>query len=252
MKNCTNKECKENNPQPLENFPKNKNSKDGAGTWCKKCMNAYAKNYRSNPEIQEQRILYLREYRKKPEVKEKAKQRELDPKRQAWVKDYCSRPEVQKHRSEYNSEYIQRSGVKERRQEYEINRLKNNEIIRLQKRVSRTIASMLRKMGFSKNAQSCLKYLPYTIEELRNYLQEKFDPWMSWKNYGDYWNIDHIIPQSKLPYSSMADENFKKCWDLSNLQPLPATLNFKKQDKDWEEFKQSKDYQDYLKSIGKL
>jgi hypothetical protein len=59
-------------------------------------------------------------------------------------------------------------------------------------------------------------------------LESKFDDKMSWDNYGSYWHIDHIIPQSKLLYNSMEDENFKKCWDLQNLQPLEATANMKK------------------------
>jgi len=62
---------------------------------------------------------------------------------------------------------------------------------------------------------------------------------MTWKNYGSYcvnlwddndcstwtWNIDHIIPQSKLPYISMDDDNFKICWALENLRPLSAKQN---------------------------
>jgi hypothetical protein len=39
------------------------------------------------------------------------------------------------------------------------------------------------------------------------------------------WNIDHIIPQSDLIYASMEDENFKKCWALSNLRPYSAKQN---------------------------
>ena len=60
---------------------------------------------------------------------------------------------------------------------------------------------------------------------------------MSWNNYGKYssnnetWNIDHIIPQSLLPYSSMEEENFKKCWDLSNLRPLKSIENIRKSNK---------------------
>lgn len=62
---------------------------------------------------------------------------------------------------------------------------------------------------------------------------------MNWKNHGSYnyqswddnnpltwtWNIDHIIPQSLLPFSSMNDENFKKCWSLNNLRPLSSKKN---------------------------
>lgn len=79
-----------------------------------------------------------------------------------------------------------------------------------------------------KNNLSILKFLPYTVEELKRYLESKFDSKMSWDNYGSYWHIDHIVPQSKLPYNSMNDENFIKCWSLSNLQPLEAIQNMKK------------------------
>ena len=62
---------------------------------------------------------------------------------------------------------------------------------------------------------------------------------MNWNNRGIYkvntwqdndvstwkWNIDHIIPQSCLPYTSMEDDNFKKCWALENLRPYSAKLN---------------------------
>ena len=45
------------------------------------------------------------------------------------------------------------------------------------------------------------------------------------------WQIDHIISQSKLPYTSMSDDNFNKCWALENLQPLEAIANIKKSNK---------------------
>ena len=62
---------------------------------------------------------------------------------------------------------------------------------------------------------------------------------MTWDNYGIYrasmwvdndpstwvWQIDHIIPQAKFSYTSMDEENFQKCWALSNLRPLSAKQN---------------------------
>jgi hypothetical protein len=39
------------------------------------------------------------------------------------------------------------------------------------------------------------------------------------------WQIDHIIPHSTFKYASMEDEEFKKCWALSNLRPYSAKLN---------------------------
>lgn len=71
------------------------------------------------------------------------------------------------------------------------------------------------------------------------HLEKQFELWMNWENYGIYrasvwndentdtwtWHIDHIIPQSLLPYTSMKDDNFKKCWALDNLRPLSAKRN---------------------------
>lgn len=62
---------------------------------------------------------------------------------------------------------------------------------------------------------------------------------MNWENYGKYrsnvwndndqstwtWNIDHIIPQSDLPYASMEDNNFQVCWALKNLRPYSSKQN---------------------------
>ena len=78
--------------------------------------------------------------------------------------------------------------------------------------------------GTSKTWQA----LPYTPEQLKEHLEAQFDENMTWDNYGDYWHIDHIYPQSLLPYDSLEHENFIKCWSLDNLQPLEAIENIKK------------------------
>lgn len=82
-----------------------------------------------------------------------------------------------------------------------------------------------------KNNQSILSYLPYTMEELKLHLESKFDQNMTWENYGSYWHIDHIVPQSHFIFASMSDENFQKCWSLENLQPLEAAQNIRKSNK---------------------
>ena len=81
------------------------------------------------------------------------------------------------------------------------------------------------------------------IEELKEHLEKQFllsgNKWMNWNNYGTYkikkwkdddiftwiWHLDHIIPQSKLPYTSMEEDNFKICWALENLRPYSAKQN---------------------------
>ena len=105
--------------------------------------------------------------------------------------------------------------------------------------ISNLIYKTLKDNNSSKNGISCFQFLNYTIIELKQYIESKFEWWMNWNNQGIYnpniwddndpttwrWQIDHIIPQSDLPYFSMEDENFKKCWALSNLRPYSAKQN---------------------------
>lgn len=112
--------------------------------------------------------------------------------------------------------------------EYEKNRKQNDPAFKLRKNCSRLIKHALNGI---KNNLSILKYLPYTMEDLKKHLESQFDNKMSWNNYGTYWHIDHIYPQSLLPYTSMSDENFNKCWDLNNLRPLEALENIRKSNK---------------------
>ena len=97
----------------------------------------------------------------------------------------------------------------------------------------------LKRRKSSKKGQSCLKYLPYSIEELKLHLESQFEFWMNWDNHGIYnpktwdddnsstwvWHIDHIIPQSTFTYNSMADQAFQDCWALSNLRPYSGKQN---------------------------
>lgn len=121
------------------------------------------------------------------------------------------------HRREYNKNY------RALRRKDPLFRLRNN--------ISRQISFMLREKNGSKRGESILQHLGYTIDELKNHLESQFDQNMNWNNYGSYWNIDHIYPQSLLPFSSMDDENFIKCWALSNLRPLEAKENIRKSNK---------------------
>lgn len=117
---------------------------------------------------------------------------------------------------------------------------KTDPIFKLRNRVSCEIKRALHKNNSSKQGHSIIEFLPYTIRQLKEHLEYQFEPWMSWNNHGVWrvskwiesdqltwtWQIDHIIPQSDLPYTSMEDDNFQKCWALENLRPYSAKLNF--------------------------
>jgi hypothetical protein len=167
----------------------------------------------------------------------------------SWHRDYCKANK--KKKQEYNKKYYSKNREKllsyrgNRREKdltnlkhYNKNRRKKDPSFKLRAYVSNSIGRYLIANGSSKKGESILKYLPYTIEELRLHIESLFEAWMSWDNYGRYsinwdennqvtwtWQLDHIVPHSMLPYDSFEHPNFLKCWALDNLRPLSAKQN---------------------------
>lgn len=90
----------------------------------------------------------------------------------------------------------------------------------------------------SKYGRRTFDLLGYSPEDLRQHLERKFQPGMTWENYGD-WHIDHIIPLSAFNYETPDDLDFKRAWALSNLQPLWEFDNLSKKDKLYAPFQPS-------------
>lgn len=123
--------------------------------------------------------------------------------------------------------------------EWEQQRKQNDPAYKLRKNITRLVSHHLFKTLNKKSRVSILSCLGYSFEELKLHLEKQFEPWMNWDNYGKYniktwddnnsatwtWQLDHIIPQAKLSYTSMEDDNFQKCWALENLRPLGAKQN---------------------------
>lgn len=128
--------------------------------------------------------------------------------------------------NEYQKEYYKnnKKRIRQNQNRYNMRRRANDPVYKLRKNCSCMIWQALK----GKKNQSMLDFLPYSMLELKAHLESKFDQNMSWDNYGTYWHIDHIMPQSSLPYTSMTDENFQKCWALDNLRPLEAAENIRK------------------------
>ena len=101
--------------------------------------------------------------------------------------------------------------------------------LRLRKNIVKAIRKALKKQG--KPSKRSFEKLPYDLKQVTEHIEGQFDEHMTWENYGSYWQIDHIYPQSRLLYDSYDHENFQKCWALSNLQPLEASENYRKGNK---------------------
>lgn len=77
----------------------------------------------------------------------------------------------------------------------------------------------------AEKSDSTLNLTGCTIKELKNYLEEQFTEGMTWDNHGD-WHIDHIKPICAFDLSS--EEEQKRCFHFTNLQPLWAEDNLSK------------------------
>ena len=86
-----------------------------------------------------------------------------------------------------------------------------------------------RILGYKKN-ETALQLIGCTISELKQYLEKQFKDNMSWDNYGlKGWHIDHKIPVSAFNF--LDEQQRKKCFHYTNLQPLWWYENLQKSDK---------------------
>ncbi|MDC0427466.1 hypothetical protein OAL77_01805 [Candidatus Pelagibacter sp.] len=75
---------------------------------------------------------------------------------------------------------------------------------------------------------SSRKLLGCSIDDFKIHLEKQFKTKMTWENYGK-WHIDHIKPVSKFDLTNQEEQ--KKCFHYTNLQPLWAKENIVKSDK---------------------
>ena len=135
-------------------------------------------------------------------------------------KEWSSKEENKQKRREYNKKYYKK-------------RCDEDPFYRLKLRMGSWILRAIKNNDGSKEA-SVWEYLPYTPQQLKEHIENQFEDWMTWENHGNgagCWNLDHIYPQSLLPYDSLEHPNFQKCWALENLQPLPWKENLLKSNK---------------------
>jgi len=111
--------------------------------------------------------------------------------------------------------------------------------LRLQTNINLRVSHVLRGrintvLKGNKKSASTEELIGCTIEEFKRRFECLFIPGMTWDNHGagkngkgmKEWHIDHIIPCCKFNLSK--DEEQRKCFHYSNLQPLWASDNMKK------------------------
>jgi hypothetical protein len=222
----------------LEEFSKDKSSKDGYISHCKECIKKYQE--KNKDKIKEQRKKYKEE--NKDKIKESDKKYRVDNKEQIKKYQEENKEKLKEYRAEnkeklkeYNKKYRKenKEQTKEYNKKYQKEKYDNDPLFKLTITLrSRMIHAIKDGMGFTKCGKS-EELLGCTFEEVRNHLESLFKDGMTWENHGKYgWHIDHRRPCASFDLSKPEEQ--RECFHYTNLQPLWATENLSKGDK-WEE-----------------
>ncbi len=168
----------------------------------------HAQWVKENPEVMREA---LRQYREK--------NREL-----LRSKDKAYRDRTREHQRRRSAEYRKTEKFKEIARECQRKR-RANPMLALSGRVSRMIRASL--SSGAKARRSWEDLVGYSLSDLVIHIERQFAPGMSWENR-DEWHIDHIVPVSAFSFESPEDPDFKACWALTNLRPLWAADNLRK------------------------
>lgn len=239
--------CKEE--KDIVDFYTSKYSKDGKEYRCKKCLNEYQKKQSIYCEMPCEELIktcnvckqvknieefYPRKNRKTGRIGT-CKDCYAIKRSSRWHSDYVYRNKLSRcgkqynltHKKEklnYNKKYSQ-SHKKERNQRL-FDRLKNDIEFRLLCRLRNQVKQAVINQHTEKSHKT-KELIGCTIKFLREHLESKFLEGMSWDNYGRKgWHIDHIKPCAAFDLTK--EEEQKKCFYYTNLQPLWAKDNIQK------------------------
>tara|TARA_B100000795_G_C22748876_1_gene418511 strand:- start:74 stop:1024 length:951 start_codon:yes stop_codon:yes gene_type:complete len=120
-----------------------------------------------------------------------------------------------------------RRKIQDNMNKYEKARKKIDPAFKLSKTLRSRLGSALRNQS-AKKRNTTMNLTGCTINFLKGYLEAKFIEGMTWENHGE-WHIDHIKPCCSFNLED--DEEHKKCFHYSNLQPLWAIDNLSKSGK---------------------
>ena len=213
--NSITKQCSKcNEIKSSDNFSLHPKNKDGFSYYCKLCAKEAARiSYQKNKERHNQQV---KEYKKThPDMVRISAKKWHDKnkdKMKLWREEYNQRPEniIKRRESKRKSD--------RKRMLDPYHRISNN-----------MRGNMYHALKAKKGFRKWEVLVGYSLQDLINHIEPLLiNTTMTWDNYGSEWHIDHIKPKSLFKYDNTDCQEFRDCWALSNLQPLPKLDNIRK------------------------
>lgn len=215
-------------------------NKTGKGKWlqpyCKPCdtirkrkyvennknkVKEYSSNYYQNnkQQISDNRKNARMQYRIENPIQPKPK-KELDKdKKRDYMRNWrLSNKDKLKKYSEIHFTYSKR---KEYKKKYQQEQMSKPEYVLLKRLRSRIYVALKRGV----KSETTMSLLGCSIDFFKQYISEMFFKGMSWDNMGE-WHLDHKKPC--VLFDLTKDDEQKKCFHYTNIQPLWSNDNLKK------------------------
>lgn len=221
MKKCTNCSIDKDS----SDYHRATKSKDGLQRQCRECRNSKSRAYVKNnkEKYYEHRKIWVssnleRERENKRLRRLRNKGTDKEEKRKIYTQE--ERRSMYLKRSQ-DPEWVENN--RKRKAKFEREKRKNL-FKRLENQIRcRTAIAIKGGSKIGKYEQ----YIGCSTEELKQYLENRFKPGMTWENWGrGGWHIDHILPVSSFNLSD--PDQFFKAFHFTNLQPLWERENLSK------------------------
>lgn len=210
---------------PIIDFNRDKSKKDGYKNYCKLCQKTYNSNFylKNRDRIIKYSINYQKDNKEEVSIKNRVKCKLWIKKNKEKKREYDKKYNILNRERIRNQKRKNSDNINKRRRE---TRSKNT-LIRLKNNIRSLIYISIKKRGYSKMSNTS-KILDIEYDKFILYIESKFEPWMTWDNYGKYngdfnygWDLDHIIPVS----SAKSESDIIQLNHYSNFQPLCSKIN---------------------------
>jgi hypothetical protein len=217
VKTCT--RCRQT--KPLTEFHRDRHAADGHRFVCANCGRAQALAYRN---------AHIEKYRAYSRIYDATHRARIYQQTLVWAR------EKRKKERAANSEWYQRHLAKQREYDRQWHALHPERVrakvrrahVRLRQRCPwviiwrNSLKNALYRLGIKKQNRM-FQLLGYRAEDLKKHLEARFQPGMSWSNWGE-WHVDHVRPVNTFPSGTLPSEVNA----LSNLRPLWAVENIRR------------------------